>query len=266
MKITFCINKDIHAYLFLEALFRLIVLEDEKLKNSVLGSTIFFTESVGNKVNNTYLDLLASYESVLPNYLEKYSSEKIYFQKLQKNYNVKFFRAQDFSKDQLSEELKNIESDLIISVRFGKIFNENMIKAAQCPIINIHSGILPDYKGILASFWSKKHNENEYGFTIHSIEDSGIDTGSIFQIKKLTHNPNKCLFRTVNELYPLAANSIKNLLTDYVLTKKLPESFKQEKIGNYFSKPLLEDFIEYEKLGLKIINKDYYEDLLEKHF
>jgi methionyl-tRNA formyltransferase len=268
MKILFCINRDIHSYVFLDELINLAKLHaDKALLESILTSTIFFTEGVGMKSSqsNAYLDFLKTYEMQLPGILEKRSAQPIYFTKLRDIYGLKIFAVMSLTKDDLAEEFKKFKADIIISIRFGKIFNDKMLEAAACPVINVHSGILPDYKGILTSFWSKKNNETEYGFTVHGIENSGIDTGSVFHVEKFKHNPDKCLFHTIHKLYPDAANFMRGFLSDFQLNKTLPRSFKQESKGAYFTKPVLDDFIEYEKSALKLFDIDYYTQILDKY-
>jgi len=269
MKILFCLNRDIHSYVFLDELIKLIYLDaDKALIESIFASNVFFTERVGSKYSqdNAYLDLLENCEMNIPNKLERYSTKAVYFSKFIDTYAFKMLSVKDFNKEQLAKEFAEIRPDIILSIRFGKIFNDSMIKAAACPIINIHSGILPDYKGILASFWSKKNHETEYGFTVHGIEDSGIDTGSIFYTERFKHDLDKCLFSTVHELYPSAAKFMKNFLVNFQINPSKNKSFKQDSSGAYFTKPALEDFVEYEKAGLKILDRNYYWRLIDQCF
>lgn len=77
------------------------------------------------------------------------------------------------------------EPDLILSIRFGLIIRESVIAIPRHGVINLHSGILPDYRGVMASFRAMLNGDTQIGSTIHFIQDSGVDTGDILSIAKI---------------------------------------------------------------------------------
>ncbi len=79
----------------------------------------------------------------------------------------------DFSKLALGKP------DLIVSIRHMTILRDNVIALPQHGVINLHSGQLPAYQGVMASFRAMQNRELELGTCLHFIEDSKIDTGSI---------------------------------------------------------------------------------------
>jgi methionyl-tRNA formyltransferase len=81
------------------------------------------------------------------------------------------------NRDDGFEFVRSFAPDLIVSIRFGQIFRPPLIALPRLGIINLHSGILPDYRGILATFWAMLHGETEIGCTLHYVTDAGIDTG-----------------------------------------------------------------------------------------
>ena len=50
--------------------------------------------------------------------------------------------------------LRAAEPDLVVSIRYRRILRDSAIAIPRCGVINLHSGILPDYRGVMATFWA----------------------------------------------------------------------------------------------------------------
>lgn len=60
-----------------------------------------------------------------------------------------------------------------------RILSVDFLAQINCPIINIHVGITPAYRGVHGGYWALVNQQSElFGSTIH-IVDKGIDTGTI---------------------------------------------------------------------------------------
>ncbi len=69
----------------------------------------------------------------------------------------------------------------VLLVYGTSILKENIIRAFEGRILNIHLGLSPYYRGSGTNFWPLVNREPEYvGATIHYL-DAGIDTGAIIQ-------------------------------------------------------------------------------------
>ena len=79
--------------------------------------------------------------------------------------------------------LHAFDADLLISIRFGQIFKAEAIAQPRTGIINLHSGLLPEYKGVMASFWSLLNEEPHLGTTLHWITDKKIDSGALISTR-----------------------------------------------------------------------------------
>ena len=49
----------------------------------------------------------------------------------------------------------------------------------------------PDYKGVMATFRALMHGDSELNMTLHTIDDSGIDTGKILGYSTLEVDPSR---------------------------------------------------------------------------
>jgi methionyl-tRNA formyltransferase len=69
--------------------------------------------------------------------------------------------VQQINSPEVINGLKELAPALIVSIRFGGILKEKVINIPTKGIINLHSGILPRYKGVMATFWAMKNNDNK---------------------------------------------------------------------------------------------------------
>jgi folate-dependent phosphoribosylglycinamide formyltransferase PurN len=85
--------------------------------------------------------------------------------------------------------------DLIVVVGTG-IINSNILESIKKPIINLHAGITPFYRGVHGAYWALVNNDLENcGVTVHFV-DKGVDSGRIIcQNKiKITNMDNFCTY------------------------------------------------------------------------
>lgn len=82
-------------------------------------------------------------------------------------------------KDELSiEEIKKHEFDVIVVVAFGQIIPKTILDMPKYGCINVHSSLLPAYRGAAPIQWTILMGEQQTGVTTMYM-DEGIDTGDI---------------------------------------------------------------------------------------
>ena len=64
------------------------------------------------------------------------------------------------------------EPDLIISLRFGLIIRDQVIAIPRHGVINLHSGLLPAYRGVMATFRAMLNGDENIGSTLHFIQNT----------------------------------------------------------------------------------------------
>ena len=97
----------------------------------------------------------------------------------------------DINSPQGLSKIAESQPDLIISIRYGCILKNAVIEIPPLGVLNLHSGILPDYRGVMATFWAMLNNEQTAGTTLHYISDASIDTGSIVASSALSVDNNE---------------------------------------------------------------------------
>ena len=76
------------------------------------------------------------------------------------------------------KKLKRIQPD-VIAVYGASILRKRVIRIPKYGVLNLHNGILPQYRGPKSEFWALYNNEpHMVGSTVHYIDEK-IDTGDI---------------------------------------------------------------------------------------
>jgi|SRR5215471_5893183 len=172
-------------------------------------------------------------------------------------------RSHEFPSINLGEGLQFVQAlnpDLIVSIRFGQIFKPPLIDVPRFGIINLHSGILPGYRGILATFWAMLEGVPEIGCTLHTIVDGTIDTGPVIGIHRRPAEPERSLLWNVASLYEGGTVMIAGVIEGLASASELSLTPQRAGEGRYFSFPNEDDVQRFLSRGLTLyIDKDYAE-------
>lgn len=105
------------------------------------------------------------------------SSDKI-LESLAQRHAIKMFRHPKVSSDQFLKSIEKYCCDIFVSMSFNQILKKRFINYPPLKTINCHAGKLPFYRGRNILNWALINDEQEFGITVHYI-DEGIDTGDI---------------------------------------------------------------------------------------
>lgn len=155
----------------------------------------------------------------------------------------------NINSDEAFWDLKNFSPDLMISIRYGQIFKRaELISLPRCGIINLHSGILPKYRGVMPSFWAILRGEKNLGMTLHYVVDSSIDSGPIIDSFSCEINWDLPLTTNIRNLYPRGCEMILNAVKKISAGEKIA-AISQKELGEsqYFSYPKSEDLKNFSK-------------------
>ena len=85
---------------------------------------------------------------------------------------------EDVNSKELTDLITHLKPDLIF-LNGTKIIQSDILKKIAFPMVNIHVGITPQYRGVHGGYWALYENKPEFfGTTIHYV-DSGVDTGEV---------------------------------------------------------------------------------------
>ena len=146
-----------------------------------------------------------------------------------------------------------LQPDLVISIRYRRILQPDFIQIARHGVINLHSGILPDYRGVMATFWAMLADEPEIGTTLHRIVDGGIDTGPVIQINRQATRPGASYLANVISLYADGCDALVRATRTLAAGRVLVDE-PQEAGGRYYRAPGGDALDRYENGGLYLFD------------
>jgi methionyl-tRNA formyltransferase len=76
------------------------------------------------------------------------------------------------------DSLRRREIDLLVSVACPQILKGELLAVPRRGAINIHGALLPDYQGLLPSFWVLANGERVTGVTVHFMSEQ-VDGGDV---------------------------------------------------------------------------------------
>jgi len=159
--------------------------------------------------------------------------------------NFPLFNTKDINSSGTIDIIKKLNPDLIVSISASQKLSKKIISIPKLGSINIHSSLLPYYKGIAPYFWALKNKEKETGVTIHYVDEK-FDTGPIIFQNKI--NINSC--DTVQSVFIKCVLSGKELLrttlSDIYEGKTERKTQKLNK-GSYYSWPSSQDYQDFRR-------------------
>ncbi len=156
-------------------------------------------------------------------------------------------------------------ADLFVSIRFGRILGEEAIRLPRLGVLNLHSGLLPDYRGVLATFRALSNGDREIGCTLHRIDRPSIDTGPVVEVARVAVDPAKSLFWHILALYPPGAAMIERAIAKLEAGDPLPGAPQAAGSGAYYSFPSDEDLARFTAAGGRLFDRGDVEDLLRRY-
>lgn len=152
------------------------------------------------------------------------------------------------------QDIASTKPDLIVSIRFGQILKSDVIKLPKYGVLNLHSGRLPDYRGVMATFWAMLDNQQDLATTLHFIQDAQIDAGDIISINSQPTDYSKSYLWNVLSLYRKGVKSIARAIETLQLDGKLEQQQVDITLGNYFSFPNETHLRQFAEQGNQLID------------
>lgn len=147
--------------------------------------------------------------------------------------------------------------ELIISVRFGLIIRDAVIAIPQYGVINLHSGVLPSYRGVMATFRAMLNNESEIGSTLHYIQDAGVDTGDIISISRIPVDADKSYLANVLNLYAGGCAQIFQAVAQ-IQSGQVIDKQRQQGPAGYYSFPADDELEIFFAQGYRLFDDKQY--------
>lgn len=199
-------------------------------------------------------------------------TRKIFGNKFFIYYSIKFILSKMSSKNRVDKVLKKynispiylnkginhisslkqigaFKPDLTVSILGNEIFKKNLINLAPKGCLNLHTALLPKYRGLMPTFWVLKNNEKETGVSVFYV-DEGIDSGDIIVQKRFKIPEGFTQAQLIKTTKRIGMDAIIESI-DLIHENKVQIIENDDAKASYFSMPTKTDVKEFIKLGKK---------------
>jgi methionyl-tRNA formyltransferase len=141
--------------------------------------------------------------------------------------------------EQFMAELRALQPDLIVVVAYGQILPPAILDLPRHGCLNIHTSLLPKYRGAAPIQWAIANADTETGVTLMRI-DAGLDTGDIVAQRRTPILPEDDSATLHDRLAQISAELLEQTIPDYVAGKIQPKAQPAEGVS-YAAKIKKED-------------------------
>ncbi len=146
------------------------------------------------------------------------------------------------------------EFDIAILAQYGQMIPTSILQSPKHGVVNVHTSLLPKYRGASPIQSAILNGEKETGITI-MVMDEGMDTGDILVQSKVSIDENDMFSDIENKLATEAINILPNTLLKYIggeLTR-IPQNDSESKVCKRFVRE--DGKVDWNKNALEIYNQ-----------
>jgi methionyl-tRNA formyltransferase len=118
-------------------------------------------------------------------------------------------------------ELHALQPDLIVVIAYGQILPPAILDLPRFGCLNVHTSLLPKYRGAAPIQWAIANGDTETGVTIMKM-DEGLDTGDIVAQRRVPIHPKDDSATLHDRLARLGAELLVQTIPDYAAGKIQP--------------------------------------------
>lgn len=165
-------------------------------------------------------------------------------------YGVRVTHQDSVNETEFAETIRANDVNVVLSVAAPEIFEADLLEAPKWGCLNVHTAKLPQYRGMLPTFWALYHGDDEVGVTVHTMERE-VDRGEIVRQTTFPVKDKATLDDIIKRGKQvgghLAAEALSDIATDNV---SLDEMAGED---TYYSFPSREDRREFQRRGGRLL-------------
>jgi methionyl-tRNA formyltransferase len=170
--------------------------------------------------------------------------------RLARHYGVPCAGIGDVNAPEFLARLRELGTDLIVSVSCPQIFRRPLIALPRRGCLNVHGAILPAYRGIAPSFWMMANGERQAGVTVFLVNED-IDAGDVVVQETFPILPDETLEQFIVRSRALHAEA---LLRAIAIVENGPvQAWPLSREGSsYYGYPTREAYQEFRRRGRRL--------------
>lgn len=149
------------------------------------------------------------------------------------------------------EHVDSIAPDLIVSYSAPQVIREPLLSMPKYGIINVHGSLLPDFRGLLPSFWVLYKGEDHTGATVHYMSTK-IDDGKIILQAQVPLDGVNSMFEVMQKTKRLGGELVVQAVR-LIEEGRVNARDNDTTQGGYFSWPTRTETREFRAKGLRLV-------------
>ena len=120
---------------------------------------------------------------------------------------IPVFQPQSVRDEAVLEEIRQMKPELLAVAAYGKILPEALLQIPTVAAVNVHSSLLPKYRGAAPINWAILNGDEETGVTIQHLGVE-LDAGDIITVRKTPIDPQEDAAQLYIRLAELGAEAL----------------------------------------------------------
>lgn len=164
---------------------------------------------------------------------------------------VPLVRARSVNQPEYIAQVRAMAPDVIVSVAAPEVFKPELLGVPRLGCINIHSGRLPVYRGMMPTFWQMLRGEKAATITVHRMAEK-LDAGDVLATQDFAIKTFDSLDRVIQGTKREGARLAIRVLLDLRAGRTQPSPLDMID-AHYFSFPKPEHVQEFRKRGHQLL-------------
>ena len=148
-------------------------------------------------------------------------------------------------------DLRARSPDVLASVAASQVFREPLLAVPRLAAVNVHTGPLPRYRGMMPVFWQMRDRRDAIGLTIHTMSRE-LDLGAVLLAREVPLDGQRRLDRVIRMMKRHGARALIEVLEMYGRGPVTCAPMEASR-ASYRSFPGREDAAEFRRLGYRLL-------------
>jgi methionyl-tRNA formyltransferase len=164
---------------------------------------------------------------------------------------IPLYPTESVNAPEYLERVRALAPDVIVSVAAPEIFRKGILAIPRLRCINIHSGRLPVYRGMMPTFWQMLRGESAVTVTVHEMAEK-LDAGGVLATTSIPIAAQDSLDRIITVTKQEGARLLIQVL-QRIRLNQAPATPVDMSSASYFSFPQREHVREFRKRGHRLL-------------
>lgn len=168
-----------------------------------------------------------------------------------KKLKIRYSEISNPNQEEFLIKLNKLNPDLIVSFSAPVVFKEKLLNLPKNGCINLHCSFLPNFAGVMPSFWTLYKKQSTTGVTVHKM-DSKIDNGLILKQCEVPIKSDETIFSLILKTKEIGGDLMCQAITE-IMTGEISYKENRTESGSYFTWPTVKEFKDFRKNGGRLI-------------